>query len=459
MAVAHKGGTRMNIPSYLRVTKHNIYVFRRRIPKDLQNCFKTNEIRISLGIKDKKQAITKSYYLALEYEKLFNSLRIGMQKNKSNQLSGELAKLVENAKVVTQKNIQLEEAREIENALRMQIFQERKIHNLQLKELVAPEGRKILLSEMIKMYFDENELLRRGDSPATVRKDKEALNLFFKLIGDKFVSDISQQNAAEFAREIPSYENKRTKLRAPATSNKYLNSISKFSGWITAFHSDTRHSKLDFSRFKYKTKIKHSESRDAFSDDEVARILSSSEFIKLKESDPSVYWLINISAYSGARLEEIAQLNPFSDFYLKDSVWVIDINNLDNKSLKNLSSKRLVPIHSKLLQDGLLQFVETTKDEKLDALLGREKPRDGRIGKNAGKRVKSFIQNKIGISGKSLHSFRHTFVTKLKRLEVAENLTAAIVGHEAGGITYSSYGKNYLASQLQPIVELISFDL
>lgn len=458
----------MKLPSYLRLSRHNIYIYRRRVPVDVLSHFKTGEIRSSLNESRKKTAIQKAYKLTVECDALFFCLRNNLPMKK--ELPKPLADIVKHKQELMIKDELLEEAKAREFALHQKILAERKASNqlLEISQQTAavaietalrPKGRTIALDELIAEYFDGLELIRREDSIATIRKDRDALKLFSKIVGNKLISDINQSDAAKFAKEIATYALTPGKQRQTATINGYLNCVSKFSSWVTTFHSDTNHVKLDFSKLRRKKKTKPSEARDAFSDKEVLEILDYLESSKIKQEDISAYWVIYIAAYSGARLEEIAQLDPNSDIYQSDSVWQFDINALNGKQLKNFSSKRLVPIHSKLIEIGLLEYIEILKKAKSTNLLPNENKRDGRIGKNVGKRISYLIQKKVGISNKSLHCFRHSFVTKLKRLGVDEGIAAAIVGHENGKITYGSYGKNYLPSQLKPYVELIKFSL
>ena len=72
-------------------------------------------------------------------------------------------------------------------------------------------------------------------------------------------------------------------------------------------------------------------------------------------------WVALIAAYSGARLEEIAQLAVVD---IRDqeangaTIKVVDIHNGGNNALKNKASARLVPVHSELVRAGFLDYVK-----------------------------------------------------------------------------------------------------
>lgn len=59
---------------------------------------------------------------------------------------------------------------------------------------------------------------------------------------------------------------------------------------------------------------------------------------------------------------------------------------------------------------------------------------------------------------KTFHSFRHTVATIWKQLGVHESIPATLLGHSAGGITYTRYGKGYDVKQLATVIEMISYD-
>jgi integrase len=69
-------------------------------------------------------------------------------------------------------------------------------------------------------------------------------------------------------------------------------------------------------------------------------------------------WVSLIAAFTGMRLEEIAQLSA-ADIHDEgangSTVTVIDIHNGGNNNLKNESSARLVPIPSQLVRAGAAQ--------------------------------------------------------------------------------------------------------
>src|SRR5690606_20223968 len=80
------------------------------------------------------------------------------------------------------------------------------------------------------------------------------------------------------------------------------------------------------------------------------------------------YWLPLLGLYTGARLEELCQLQK-SDIRQTDGLHYIDIHedNDEENQTKSSSSNRRVPLHSHLIELGFLEFV-ASKSGKLFTL-------------------------------------------------------------------------------------------
>lgn len=468
----------MAISSYLKLSRNNIFIFRRRIPAYLLQYFDTNELRISTKTRDKKVAVQIARTIANESDKLFERLRNNMADEK--QLArlnsviehwrekNELKKRIEeefDARLDDKlKNNQLIKALKASHEEQLKQKEESYKNTLDVvKGLVINDKPRLIasvspnFSDFFDDFFSSQSLADRNDKPSTIRKDRDGLKLFLEIIGNKPISDYSQKDAVKFAKEVALFKRKPDCPRAPSTINGYMNNVSKFSNWIETYHSESGHKKLDFSNLKKSSLKRASEERDAFADEEVLKILNHPDMVKFKINKPAMFWLINIAIYSGARLEEITQLKPFEDIYQIEEIWIFDINDKNEKSLKNKQSARTIPIHSELIKQGFVEYLDNLKVSNSQFLFPGEKIRDGRLGKNIGKRVNRFIYSVIGVKGKTLHSFRHTFATKLKYSGVELGLSSEIMGHAFGGVTYGRYGKNYLVSHLKPSIEKIKF--
>lgn len=97
-------------------------------------------------------------------------------------------------------------------------------------------------------------------------------------------------------------------------------------------------------------------------------------------------WLPTIALFTGARVNEICQLNPQCDISLdeRSGIWFFsfteetDTDARVTKSIKNAVSMRRVPIHSRLLAPGLLDYVAAQKAARHKLLFPEWKPSRGR---------------------------------------------------------------------------------
>jgi len=471
----------MKISAYLKLSRHHIYVFRRRIPKNLLEFFETNELRISTRTSDRKKAITLSRNYAIQSDFLYEQLRQALTMSENDKhlnlkliTSEWLIKHLRSERLEKEEIIESQQAAFIKQRAELEREHDAEMARVQshhdillninntlalnrtVRESNQPEVN-FKLSELVEDFLSVNSILRRKDKPATVRKDKDALNRFIAIIGDKKIAEISQLEALEFAEKIPTY-GLINKSRAANTINGYLSSISKFSGWVAAYHPEIKHKELEFDKYRHKKTTRSADDREMFSDDEIRAIFKHPKFLQFQSKNDPKFWLITIAAYTGMRLEEITQLNPCEDIYLEENdIWVFNINEKDAKSLKNSASPRVIPIHSKLLELNILDFIKKLKVKNASRLFPDTLIRDGRTGKNIGKNTNRFIQKIVGIEGKSNHSFRHTVATKLKRAGVDISIAAQILGHAYGGETYGTYGKSHTIKVTRDALENVNF--
>ena len=163
-----------------------------------------------------------------------------------------------------------------------------------------------------------------------------------------------------------------------------------------------------------------------------------------------LYYVTMIAAYSGMRIKEITQLHK-EDIVLKDGIYCFNINTNDGKTTKTKNSIRFVPIHSKLIDLGLLEYVNSKKSGNIFKVSN----------KDFSEIFRSQIQRKFidKDSKKTFYSFRHYFIDYLVQREVEANLIAQIVGHEKQyKILLNTYAKPINANTLKSKVEMVSYE-
>ena len=258
------------------------------------------------------------------------------------------------------------------------------------------------------------------------------------------------------------------KMKLPPISQKTIkdNSIlvSQFLRWLAeeSYPVDTK--PITILRGCKSPKKRDQEQRLAFSSDDLVLLFESDDYVKGKIKRASEYWIPLIALFTGARMGEIAQL-LWTDIRKENEIWVFDLNeDEDGKQLKNENSSRLVPIHSVLLDLGLLDFLKARG--KRDKRLFPEEERN-ESGKFAayGKRFAS-LRRRVGIEkpeGKRLdfHSFRHTVRTRLTDASVNEFLIDDIVGHSSNerSIGRKTYTHTQLVPQKKEAIETLRYPI
>jgi integrase len=199
---------------------------------------------------------------------------------------------------------------------------------------------------------------------------------------------------------------------------------------------------------------------EPFTDQEMATLFASAKF----EISPAKHatatalpWCALIGAFTGARLEEIAQLKA-SDIKRTDDVWYFDFCQ-DGKG-KTRAATRVLPIHHVLVDTGLLQYRDALPaGSMLFPSLKPRPSRDNKLSLDVGRAFRSW-RKRLGIHRKGInfHSFRHCVGDRLRKAGVAEDDRAAVMGHEDERITSKVYGHDGPGlKRLQEIVEKISY--
>ena len=195
-----------------------------------------------------------------------------------------------------------------------------------------------------------------------------------------------------------------------------------------------------------------------YSKDEANTIFKIVQNFKEANKSPSkrinandLYYITMIAAYSGMRINEIVQLRA-RDIMQHNNVLCFSINRDDGKSTKNINSIRLVPVHSKLVELGLMEFVKQRASTNKSIFKVNNK--------DFSEIFRSQIQRKLISSDKqkTFYSFRHYFIDTLVQQEVEPNIIAQIVGHEKQyKILLGTYATNINASVLKAKVKMVSY--
>lgn len=222
-----------------------------------------------------------------------------------------------------------------------------------------------------------------------------------------------------------------------STINKYITRINQFFNYV--------HNRNYTSEKLYLDKVKDSSfeiKRTAYSEQDLLLVQQHVLSLPIEEQV-----IINIAQYSGMRLNEILQLTK-SDIKCDGNIYYFDVNNNNNKTIKNKSSIRLIPIHNKIL-NLVLEYVND-KTGDLFTYDSKEFSKFYRLKFNR----KYITQD----SKKVFHSFRHTFANALIQSNIKGEHIASLLGHSQDlSMTFSVYGQQINIKLLKQAIDKINY--
>ena len=287
-----------------------------------------------------------------------------------------------------------------------------------------------LFSKVWPLYIDQAEL--QGDSKGI--KDKRRTYMEFqRLFGDMDFNAVSDQQASAW------------KARILGTGVSVARADSKIShmNMLFAWARDNHHRHLGnpFTTLRIGKKkgagkrhpghgTQETENYTAFEQADLARIFEPKAYTAFMMGRPDYYWLPLLALHTGARLSELASLRV-NDLRTKDGITHISIERG-----KNSNSLRKVPLTDTMLASSFQLYAQRVREAGiLDAnnealLFPHLLPSENGYGKNTSRRFGEWL-DEIGItdSNKVFHSFRSTFIRRMKERNVNAGMLMALVGH------------------------------
>lgn len=172
---------------------------------------------------------------------------------------------------------------------------------------------------------------------------------------------------------------------------------------------------------------------EAFTDAELALIFGP-EFAPWAAKYPHRWWGTMLGLFSGARVNEVAQL------LIKDVETVDDVPGFfvrkksKTQALKNKNSRRFIPLAKPVLAAGFLDYVEEVRTAGHERLFPNLPNSTGLgFGRQLSRQFSDYIK-RLGITskGQGFHGFRHTFASKLDEAGATESAIGALTGHKGG---------------------------
>ena len=262
-----------------------------------------------------------------------------------------------------------------------------------------------------------------------------------EFLSSKPISQISRKDIADFAVHLIETGN------SPVTAKQKIGILK------TLFNSAINQELLDKNptdHFKLPYKRPH-KPRVGFTPEDLTRIFDSpiytQGYLPLGGGKIACFWLPLLALFTGARLEELAQLQV-SDIRIAQGLGhVLSISDLaesghrTSAQLKNVHSRRNIPLHPVLIACGFLEHVRERQSGYLFPDL-KINPRGKRSGYFSNW-FSGYLRQKVGIADtrKVFHSFRHTFKDLCRKHGIEEAVHDALTGHKSPTAS-RSYGND-----------------
>jgi integrase len=289
-----------------------------------------------------------------------------------------------------------------------------------------------------------------GTGAETVAEYRRKVKMFINKLGDLPLGNITDHTAVAFLDDYLLGERK----QKPMTRNSYA---ALFSAIYKCAIRRKKATTNPFEGQRIKAATIHYE---PFTDQEIATLFADAKFEiapTQHKTSTALPWVSLISAFTGCRLEEVAQLKA-ADIKQTDGIWYFEFCHDGNG--KTEAATRVVPLHRAIIDAGLLQYRDALPpgSRLFPGLQGR-KSKGGKLGPRLSDAFNGW-REKLGIvrPGVNFHSFRHTVGDRLRKAGVPEDDRAALLGHEDERITSRVYGHDGPGlHRLQAIVEKIKY--
>lgn len=288
----------------------------------------------------------------------------------------------------------------------------------------------------------------RSRRPTTIQDYWKVCEQFAGFVAYKPLNEISRRDIVDFRDTL------REQGQSEATCSRKVGILKSL--FVTAINYElVAQNPADNIRAQTKPTIKQ---RVAFSTTDLSSIFTSriyTENYRPKGAGcAAAYWLPLLALYTGARVEELAQLQLSDIKYVDGLGHYINITDAaEHQKLKNPGSRRRIPVHSILVACGFIDYVAARSRSGLLFPDLKVNPR-GKLGGYFSNFFSNYLRQTVKIfdTRKVFHSFRHTFKDACRKVGIEEAVHDALTGHSSASI-----GRKYGNEQypLEPLFAAI----
>ena len=137
-------------------------------------------------------------------------------------------------------------------------------------------------------------------------------------------------------------------------------------------------------------------------------------------------WLVKLGAYTGCRLEELAQLARANVRQI-DGVWAVEIDDLDGRHVKTGDSVKIIPLHP-AIHDDFIAWVQGGTGRRLFSSFVADE--NGRYANEVSGDF-ARLMDRAGLTDPRLvfHSLRHTLKREMSNARIDPDVRRVILGH------------------------------
>lgn len=312
----------------------------------------------------------------------------------------------------------------------------------------APKRSKLRVEKLATEFFEYEKSRAAGGELASkeINKIRTRLKPFLEYFEGREINALTQFDMEQFAREMAYYpvflddidEAKTLKFSEIIAKTKSATLMTNDGEPALTITKNTHSGYMQIPKnfIKYCNKrnlgsaalvnglsesvpnLREGTKRRAFLKEELQQIFNSSYYREARYNTAYQYWVPLLAAFTGARVNEIAQLQPGDVKQDDDGLWYFDITDDDSnkKTLKTAQSKRIVPLHQRLLDLNFVNYVKGKQAEKAVNLFDITPERADRHGRVPARWFNAeYLREYLKIEDPAVtfHSFRHRFITSL----------------------------------------------
>lgn len=460
----------------------SVYYFRRQIPQDIRNFFRTkngkqqDEWVWSLSTKDRTTAKSLIPLHVIKTDQLIADARAGVIEPATPPFSQvQQARQSEDYAISEEQLQQAEIAyRDLEEhdhrmetdpdyAARMEVRAQaaRLRQRADDQELLAEIKREEAQANKVSLLglFDSYAAVV-GRHPKTMAQWRSYIKALIEFIGHDDANSVTHDEVVawrNYLRDDLKYRGK--PLAAKTINGSYLGAVSALFSWAKGDGLVAKNPTIEVTTVKLpkqpRLRVKE------FTKDEWRTILSATLLeLKGRAKDDfrnAVRWCPWLMAYSGARVGEITQLRK-EDIQTVEGILCMRITP-EAGSVKT-NEARIVPLHEHVLEQGFLSFVNDRPDGPLfyDPSLRRSDNAINRQANRLGSKIAHWVRE-LGIEGvKPNHGWRHLFNTIGTSCSMNERARLATMGHSGRSVN-DDYGSVALQFKAEELAKFPRFDL